>query len=53
MTVIASNNTFIIAAYGVTWAVLIGYLLHLARKAGRARAEYERLAQAPGQEKSS
>lgn len=41
----ASNLTFIIAAYTVTWIVLLGYLLRLVRKGGRARAEYERMAQ--------
>ncbi len=44
MTVIASNQTFIIAAYGVTWLVLLGYLAHLVRKGARARASYERMA---------
>ena len=41
----ASNLTFIIAAYAVTWAVLLGYQWRLVRKGGRARAEYERMAQ--------
>lgn len=41
---IASNQAFIIAAYAVTWVVLLGYLVHLVRKGGRARAEYERMA---------
>lgn len=40
---VASNQTFIIAAYAVTWVVLLGYQLRLARKAGRAR-EFERTA---------
>jgi CcmD family protein len=39
----ASNLTFIIAAYAVTWAVLLGYLWRLVRKAGHARADYERM----------
>lgn len=46
----ASNQTFIIAAYAVTWVVLLGYLLHLVRRDGRARAEYERVAQVQRQE---
>jgi CcmD family protein len=47
-----SNLTFIIAAYTVTWLVLLGYLARLVRKGGRARAEYERMAQQQGREKS-
>ena len=39
----ASNLTFIVAAYAVTWVVILGYLLRLVRKGGRARAEYERM----------
>ena len=41
---IASNQTFIIAAYAATWAVLLGYLLRLVRKARRAGAAYDRSA---------
>lgn len=41
---IASNQSFIVAAYVVTWAVLLGYLLRLARKARRAGADYDRRA---------
>ena len=44
MTVIASNQTFIIAAYAVTWLVLLGYMAHLVRKGARVRASYERMA---------
>lgn len=40
---IEANPSFIIAAYAVTWIVLLGYLGHLVRKGQRARAEYERL----------
>jgi CcmD family protein len=46
----ASNLTFIIAAYAVTWAVLLGYLWRLVRKDSRARAEYERMVQEHGVE---
>jgi CcmD family protein len=46
----ASNLTFIIAAYAVTWAVLLGYLGRLFRKGSRARAEYERMMQEHGAE---
>lgn len=33
-----NNTTFIVAAFGITWAVLLGYAWHLAR----VRAEAER-----------
>ena len=38
MTVIASNQTFIIAAYAVTGLVLAGYVVRLVRAERRARA---------------
>ncbi len=41
----ASNQTFIIAAYLVTWVVLLGYQWRLVRKGGRARAEFEQMVQ--------
>jgi CcmD family protein len=41
----SSNLSFIIAAYTVTWIVLLGYLGRLVRKGARDRAEYERMAQ--------
>ena len=47
---IASNQTFIIAAYAVTWVVLLGYLLRLVRNGGRARADYDRIAHADREE---
>lgn len=40
---VASNQTFIIAAYAVTWVVILGYLLRLVRKGGRASADYDRI----------
>lgn len=40
----ASNQTFIIAAYVVTWVVMLGYLWRLVRNGGRARAYFERMA---------
>jgi len=46
----ASNQTFIIAAYAVTWVVLLGYLLRLVRKGRRARADYDRFAHEHGEE---
>ena len=50
---IASNQTFIIAAYAVTWVVMLAYLLRLVRKGARARAEYERMAPSQGPESGS
>jgi len=38
------NLTFIIAAYSISWFVILGYLTRLVRKGSRARAEYERMA---------
>ena len=35
---IASNQTFIVAAYAVTWIVFAGYLLRLVRAERRARS---------------
>jgi CcmD family protein len=46
----ASNQAFIIAAYAVTWAVLLGYLWRLVRKGGRASGEYERMTREQGGE---
>ena len=40
----AANQTFIIAAYAVTWVVLLGTLLRLVRRGRIARAEFERVA---------
>ena len=40
MNAIASNRTFIIAAYAVTWVVILGYLVRLvllARRVDRTR----------------
>jgi CcmD family protein len=45
----ASNQTFIIAAYAVTWAVLLGYLWRLVRAGARATAGYERTVQNSGE----
>lgn len=39
-----SNETFIIAAYALTWVVLLGYALWLWRAASQARAEHARIA---------
>jgi CcmD family protein len=42
------NTTFIIAAYSITWLVLLGYLTRLIRKSSRARAAYDAMAQKGG-----
>ena len=42
------NLYFIIAAYAVTWVVLLGYMARLARKGARARSEYDRMAKGHG-----
>lgn len=36
-----SNTIFVTAAFTVTWAVLLGYLLHLRRATRRARAAFD------------
>ncbi len=40
---IASNETFVIAAYALTWVVLLGYLWRLYGKDSRARADDARV----------
>ena len=35
---------FVIAAYGVAWAVIVGYAIYLARTVRRARALAEQVA---------
>jgi CcmD family protein len=42
------NLPFVIAAYGVTWLVILGYLVRVHRTLGRARSEYARVAGAHG-----
>jgi CcmD family protein len=39
-----SNIAFIVAAYSVSWLVILGYLARLIRKGSRARVEYDRMA---------
>ncbi|HEY7235059.1 MAG TPA: hypothetical protein VH539_12980 [Gemmatimonadaceae bacterium] len=41
-----SNNMFVAAAFTVTWATLIGYLVHLRREIRRARAALEQATRA-------
>lgn len=43
MTIAEMNRTFIIAAYSVSWLVILGYLLRLVRKCSQVRAEYDRM----------
>jgi CcmD family protein len=45
MNTIAMNQTFIVAAYTVTWIVLLGYMARLVRKSMRVRSQYESMAQ--------
>ena len=40
---IASNTSFIVAAYAITWIVILGYLLRLVVNSGRARAALARM----------
>jgi CcmD family protein len=42
MNAIASNETFIIAAYAVTWLVILGYYARLLVRARRVRAIQEK-----------
>ena len=44
-----SNTMFVAAAFTVTWAVLIGYLVHLRRASRRARVAFEQAARAGSQ----
>ena len=53
MNTFAMNQTFIIAAYSVTWVVLLGYVARLIRKGSRARADFERMACEQSGEKPS
>jgi CcmD family protein len=41
MNTFEMNEAFIIAAYSVTWLVLLGYLTRLTRKSARVRADYD------------
>jgi CcmD family protein len=38
-----SNNSYIIAAYAVTWIAILGYAARLMLKGARAEAEFARL----------
>lgn len=39
------NLKFIIAAYSVSWLVILGYLARLMRKGSRAHADYDLVSQ--------
>ena len=39
------NLKFIIAAYSVSWLVILGYLARLMRKGSRAHADYDLMSQ--------
>lgn len=40
----SSNLTFIIAAYAISWAVMLAYVTRLILKGSRARTDYDRMA---------
>jgi hypothetical protein len=40
VTTFASNQTFVFAAYALTWAVVLGYGFGLVRASARARATF-------------
>lgn len=41
MNTFEMNEAFIIAAYSVTWLVLLGYLARLVMKGSRAHTDYD------------
>jgi len=49
---IASNETFVVAAYAITWLTLLGYLWRLARKGARAGAWHEQIVGGSGREEA-
>lgn len=44
MNVTEMNQTFIIAAYSLTWAVMLGYLAILLRRSAGSRKDFDRMA---------
>jgi len=42
MAAFGSNQSFLVAAYVVTWTVVLAYTLWLARKGARVRAAHRR-----------
>ena len=51
MNIESSNQAFIIAAYAVTWVVLLGYFWRLLSTSARASTDYDRIA-ADGENRS-
>jgi hypothetical protein len=41
MPQVANNWNFVLAAYGVTWAVIIGYWVHVHRTLRQAKLDYQ------------
>lgn len=39
-----SNQAFIIAAYAITWGVMLGYMVYLSRKSARASRDFDSVA---------
>ena len=37
----SDNTTFVVAAFAITWVVMLGYLLHLRRASRRAHAAFD------------
>jgi CcmD family protein len=48
LNIIEMNQAFIVAAYSVTWVVILGYLARLGRKSARSRGAYQRMAAREG-----
>lgn len=46
---IAGNPSFVIAAYAITWIVLLAYLLRLARRDSAVRARHASVSREPGE----
>ena len=44
MNAIEMNQTFIIAAYAVSWAVILAYFARLIVKGSKAQADHDRVA---------
>ena len=44
-----SNQAFIIAAYAITWGVILGYMLHLSRKSARVDRDFKTVTRLDGE----
>ena len=42
-----SNSAFVIAAFALTWAVVLGYVVHLSRAMRRSRDLLDRATRSP------